>query len=157
MPTKQPPLAERFRAKIDATAGPLECWLFTGYHDTGGYGKMMAGAPSQRFIRTHRISYALAHNINPVDLPSDVVVRHTCDNPPCVNPAHLVAGTQVDNMHDMAERGRVRNGYEWVDGKCHAGHDITNPANVKANYGRQRCGACAKQRQAEYRSRRRAA
>lgn len=35
------------------------------------------------------------------------VVRHTCDNPRCINIKHLVAGTQVDNMRDMAVRGRA--------------------------------------------------
>lgn len=34
------------------------------------------------------------------------VVRHTCDNPRCINPFHLILGTQHDNVHDAMERGR---------------------------------------------------
>lgn len=37
-----------------------------------------------------------------------MVVRHTCDVPKCVNPGHLVAGTQLDNIRDMERRGRRR-------------------------------------------------
>lgn len=36
------------------------------------------------------------------------VVRHSCDRPPCVEPRHLLAGTQADNIRDMHERGRAR-------------------------------------------------
>ncbi len=39
-------------------------------------------------------------------LSGAIFVRHRCDNPPCCNPAHLLAGTHADNMRDMAERGR---------------------------------------------------
>lgn len=35
------------------------------------------------------------------------VVRHTCDNPRCINPDHLIAGTQKDNVRDMFSRGRA--------------------------------------------------
>lgn len=35
-------------------------------------------------------------------------VLHTCDNPPCVNPAHLYLGSQADNARDRSVRARAR-------------------------------------------------
>lgn len=43
-------------------------------------------------------------------LPDDLVVRHTCDNPSCVNPEHLLLGTQQDNVDDCISRNRNTKG-----------------------------------------------
>jgi len=51
----------------------------------------------------HRISYELANG----EIPKGYVVMHSCDNPPCVNPSHLHAAPQKDNLEDMHRKGRT--------------------------------------------------
>lgn len=51
----------------------------------------------------HRAIYILSTKTDPSTIPT---VRHTCDNPPCGNLRHLLAGTHKDNARDMLERGR---------------------------------------------------
>lgn len=58
------------------------------------------------------------------------VVRHTCDNPRCINPAHLIAGTHADNSRDMVERGRSISGEKHLDAKL----DWEKVAWIRANY-----------------------
>lgn len=57
------------------------------------------------YRRAHRYSYVLAtgHIIGPQD-----VVMHSCDNPTCVNPAHLSVGTQAENQFEKYRKGRAR-------------------------------------------------
>ncbi len=55
----------------------------------------------------HRVVWELLHGL----IPSGTFILHACDNPMCVNPAHLFAGTQRDNVHDMFKKGRAKNGY----------------------------------------------
>ena len=93
---------ERFRAKIDF-AGADDCWLWTGSTTPQGYGHVRVGrGRRRRMIYAHRLAYALVHGA-----PGRKIVRHTCDEPSCVNPSHLLTGTPADNVADMIERGRA--------------------------------------------------
>lgn len=79
--------------------GPRECWHWEGGRNSDGYGVVRLG---RRLVLAHRLAYALAYGS-----PGRSIVRHTCDNPVCCNPAHLIAGTQAENVADMIERGRA--------------------------------------------------
>lgn len=57
-------------------------------------------------VRMHRATYCLANGLELKDI-AGLVVMHTCDNPRCINPEHLVLGTQKDNMLDMRNKGRA--------------------------------------------------
>ena len=57
---------------------------------------------SGKYSYAHRVSWRL-HN---GEIPSGLIVRHSCDNGLCVNPSHLSLGTQADNMADMWSRQR---------------------------------------------------
>ena len=77
-----------------------ECWEFQGFLNRDGYGQI--SDENHRTQRVHRLMYA-AH-CEP--LAKGEIVRHTCDNPACCNPAHLIKGTQLENMRDCITRGR---------------------------------------------------
>lgn len=76
-------------------------------HGCKGYGLGYATAKYQgRYTTKHRVVYLKHHGMNFDDL-GDLVVRHKCDNPRCINIHHLEAGTHQDNMGDMVSRGRA--------------------------------------------------
>lgn len=74
------------------------CWIWNGCRDRGGYGRFNAFGTS----KAHRVSYELYWERPPRDL----LICHHCDNPPCVNPAHLFIGTSKDNAQDSVRKGR---------------------------------------------------
>jgi hypothetical protein len=92
---------EQFWARVDQSG---DCWLWRGTINSHGYGVFMEG----RQVRAHRRAYELTYGPVPVDgetgEPLDVL--HHCDNPPCVRPVHLFAGTALDNVQDMIAKGR---------------------------------------------------
>lgn len=102
-------LTDRFWAKVDRR-DPDECWLFKGAISSSGYGSIKVGGRRGRTILAHRLAYELTHGPLPqIDLEGNrVLVCHRCDTPRCCNPAHLRAGTQADNLAEMAVRRRSR-------------------------------------------------
>lgn len=76
------------------------CIVFTGYRDSDGYGHLTIDG---EYLSAHRLAWIEA---NGTDIPPGMLVRHRCDNPPCINPEHLELGTEADNARDKVERGR---------------------------------------------------
>lgn len=82
------------------------CTVWAKARSSKGYGKVKVGG---RVLLAHRVAYCRANGLTIEEIDGQVV-RHTCDNPPCVNPDHLELGTQVDNVKDMMDRGRAARG-----------------------------------------------
>lgn len=81
-----------------------------------GYGMTRRRIAGARYnLALHRIAYAAHHGLDVTAMP--FIIRHTCDNPRCVNPEHLLAGTVADNSRDMVERGRSLTGERNIKAK----------------------------------------
>lgn len=93
-----------FMARVRKTDG---CWYWEGHLRPDGYGSLCWKGRNHR--RAHRVSY----EIHVGTLGEREVLRHTCDNPPCVNPAHLLPGAHADNVQDKVDRGRARGNSNW--------------------------------------------
>lgn len=90
------PLAHRFWEKVVKTES---CWLWMGAKNRCGYGQLTY---QKKHITAHRASLM----IHGVEIPAGMMVCHSCDNPPCVNPQHLWIGTNSDNQKDSVRKGR---------------------------------------------------
>jgi hypothetical protein len=91
-------LEERFWSRV-AVQDPMGCWVWQG-GTCEGYG--MLRTEGSVVDRAHRVSWRLTHG----SIPDGLCVLHRCDNPPCVNPAHLFLGTRADNNEDKKRKGR---------------------------------------------------
>lgn len=101
-------LEERFYHLLGTPPADDQCWAWPGavradvgtYQVVGTYGRM--GVGGNRSDYAHRVSYRLHHG----PIPEGTHVLHSCDNPPCVNPAHLRLGSRRDNMAESVAKGR---------------------------------------------------
>jgi hypothetical protein len=129
-------LAERFWSKVEQRASD-ECWPWTrgksGEYGSVGHVEVNGRVVTQ--VGAHRVAFYLTHGYWPR------VARHTCHNPPCCNPGHIIDGTPKLNTGDMIEAGRAawqkmthcRNGHDWIPENIYTEPD-----------GGQRCRPCAR-------------
>lgn len=78
---------------------PSGCHIWMGGVNDQGYGLIRHGL---RHKRAHRVAWEMANG----PIPEGMVILHSCDVPSCVNPHHLTAGTQADNLKDMHAKSR---------------------------------------------------
>lgn len=101
---KLPPLAltleDRFWPKVNKTD---RCWLWTAALSPAGYGRIGDKSKTCGWALAHRASWEIANG----PIPDGELVRHKCNNPPCVRPDHLELGSHRDNSRDTARHGRV--------------------------------------------------
>lgn len=130
---------DRFWEKVDKQASG--CWVWTASKSLG-YGKFSMGG---QLRNAHRVAYEWARG----QIPAGLHLDHLCRNRSCVNPDHLEAVTQGENIRRGEKAQRMH---------CPAGHpyDVTNTYHRKDKVGRM-CRACTNARTKAIKARRRQA
>lgn len=97
---------ENFQKKY-TTNEKTGCWEWSGALDPGGYGVFCVPRTDGTFknMRAHKFSYELGHH----EVPKDMVLRHRCHVRNCVNPEHLLLGTNLQNQQDRSKRVKKAN------------------------------------------------
>jgi hypothetical protein len=90
------------------------CWLWEKSLYPNGYGQINVAGKG---MGAHRASWAAFKGA----IPKGLMVLHRCDNPCCVNPAHLFLGTHQDNMDDRRRKDREHH----PKGELQGGHKLT--------------------------------
>lgn len=126
-------LPKRMRDKVLVRG---ECWEWTGARQPTGHGNWWDG---ERFIQPYRVTYLMAHG----PIPEGHVIHHRCENPPCINPKHLVA---VNRKEHAAEHGLSGVALMYSQAEtCSEGHLFDGYD------GRQRtCSVCRRRRSREW-------
>jgi len=121
---------ERFMDKVFKTSS---CWIWIAAFNHGGYGLFR---PKDKMVSAHRWIYEYTNG--PLN---ELMCLHKCNNTSCVNPDHLYAGNQFNNMDDCVKSGRNLNLNKT---HCPMGHEYSNE-NVRMSGTRRNCRICGKQ------------
>ena len=111
------------------------CWLWTGAVNRQGYGRVRI---DKKHVGVHRLVYELTTG----KALGRLFGCHSCDTPLCVNPQHIFAGTQKDNMADASLKGRIVGPPTKDNCKCGEPFSLRRGAKV--------CRPCERRRQREY-------
>lgn len=127
---------ERFWSRV-AIGSADECWPWQRGVNQSGYGQISIEGKQ---LGAHRVSYELHYG----PIPTGLHILHTCDNPACVNPAHLCTGTHGDNVQDAIVKGRMT-GRKRSD-TCKYGHPWTEENTYSWNGSHRACRTCQRER-----------
>lgn len=122
------------------------CIEYRGLRTPKGYGLLWIPS-KKRVMRAHRWAWEVFNG----DIPPGRMVLHHCDNPACINPTHLYAGTAADNSRDRSVRKRDRG---WARPSCGKGHLFTERNTYQVGKGSRDCRTCRAARARTYYSKR---
>lgn len=135
----------RFWSRVDIGPSLADCWQWKLKPNQYGYGRFTTlGDSSRNQYLAHRFSYAVSKGFVPIS----ALVRHSCDNRLCVNPAHLLLGDHGQNSQDMLARHRHPSQHQT---HCLRGHEFTEENTYQPlNRGGRWCRKCSVIRSANY-------
>jgi hypothetical protein len=125
----------RFWSKV--AKGP-DCWDWVGARTAPGWHGRFAvdGTRAGRtMVMAHRYSWELAYG----PIPAGLSVLHSCDNPGCVRPGHLMVGTQRANIGDASRKGRMKH---VIATQCKRGHLFEGNTYIHPSTKRRMCHTC---------------